>query len=115
MRAGCLVRLLEQVWRPRLRGLLRVLPTPHLLGWGVSTGSVPNVEVWLVRLASGAAARGLFRSYLSPQESARAKRFVNDCLAASYEVSHGVLRVLLSRYLGGKPPDVEFAFNNAGK
>ncbi len=81
----------------------------------MSTGSIPNVEVWVVRLVSGAAARGLFRSYLSPQELARSKRFVHDRLTASYEVSHGVLRVLLSRYLGGKPTDVEFSSNAAGK
>ena len=75
----------------------------------------PGVDVWAVRLAAPAAVSRAFRSLLSPEEMSRADRFAQAHLKASYEVSHGVLRVLLSPYLKRSPRDLEFTFGRAGK
>jgi 4'-phosphopantetheinyl transferase len=45
----------------------------------------------------------------------RAGRFATEALAASYQASHGVLRVLLSRYLQRDPREIEFTLGQAGK
>jgi 4'-phosphopantetheinyl transferase len=80
-----------------------------------SPQGAPGVDVWAIRLDAPVAAIRAFRSLISPEEMSRADRFAQAHLKASYEVSHGVLRVLLSPYLKRGPRDVEFTFGRAGK
>ena len=80
-----------------------------------SAQGASGVDVWAVRLAAPAAVSRAFRSLLSPQEMSRADRSHQAHLKASYEVSHGVLRVLFSQYLKRGPREVEFTLGRAGK
>jgi 4'-phosphopantetheinyl transferase len=52
---------------------------------------------------------------ISSEEALRADRFAQERLRVSFEVSHGVLRVLLSQYLKSNPRDLDFEFGQAGK
>ena len=72
---------------------------------------LPATEAWTVWLDATTACRPL----LSRDEAARADRFVNGKLTKAFEVSHGVLRALLARYLKCGPHDLEFEFGPAGK
>ena len=74
-----------------------------------------NVEIWAVWLDASEAASLTFRSLLSPEEVLRADRFATEALRTSYQISHGVLRVLLSRYLKCHPRSFEFTVAHAGK
>jgi 4'-phosphopantetheinyl transferase len=74
-----------------------------------------RVEVWPVRIEPADAVSHAGRSLLSPEEVGRADRFSYAHLRVFYEVSHGVLRMLLSRYLSLAPREIEFTFGYAGK
>jgi 4'-phosphopantetheinyl transferase len=56
-----------------------------------------------------------FRGQLSPDEIARADRFCFAHLRESFVIAHGVLRCLLAAYLGVRPNQVSFAYNEQGK
>jgi 4'-phosphopantetheinyl transferase len=73
------------------------------------------VEAWAVWLDASETANRKFRSLLSPEEVLRAVRFATEALTASYQTSHGVLRVLLSRYLKRDPRELEFILGPTGK
>jgi len=74
-----------------------------------------NLEVWTVWLDASEAANRTFRSLLSSEEVLRADRFATEALTASYQTSHGVLRVLLAQYLKRDPHEIEFTVGRAGK
>ena len=73
------------------------------------------VHVWTVRLTASARVSQVYRTLLSGEEIRRADRFAFERLRHSYEVSHGVLRMLLANYLGCQPRHVEFSFGPKGK
>jgi 4'-phosphopantetheinyl transferase len=74
-----------------------------------------DVAVWAVWLGAPAAATGALRALISSEEMRRADRFAYPHLRAAYEVSHGVLRILLSQYLKCSPRNLEFTVGHAGK
>jgi 4'-phosphopantetheinyl transferase len=82
---------------------------------GEPARAAPEVEVWPVWLAAPEAVSRACRALLAPEEARRADRFAFPHLRVLYEVSHGVLRVLLSRYLKRSPHEVGFRFGIAGK
>ncbi len=55
------------------------------------------------------------RAVLSPEEIARAARFVFEPDRNRFIVSHGALRMLLGRYLATDPSDLEFQSGPNGK
>lgn len=61
------------------------------------------MHVWQFPLWTGEAARSLFHSYLSSEERARAARFHFPRDRKRYVAAHGLLRVLLGRYIGVQP------------
>jgi 4'-phosphopantetheinyl transferase len=71
--------------------------------------------VWAVWLGAPAAAASALRALLSTEETRRADRFAYAHLRASFEVSHGVLRLLLAQYLKRSPRGLEFTLGPAGK
>lgn len=52
---------------------------------------------------------------LSDQEKTQAEKFINKHLRDKYVMSHGLLRYLLSFYIGSKPHEIEYSVNPFGK
>lgn len=97
-----------------------------LVGWSVSplgrrlisAGSLRDtstVDVWSVWLNAPADTSGAFRTLLSSEEILRADRFAFEHLRVAFQVSHGALRCLLSRYLKCDPRELAFTFGAGGK
>jgi 4'-phosphopantetheinyl transferase len=63
------------------------------------------LHAWLVDLDSPAAAAG---TVLDAAERARAESFVRPQDGARFAASRAALRIVLARYVGGDPADVEF-------
>ncbi|HEX3685862.1 MAG TPA: 4'-phosphopantetheinyl transferase superfamily protein [Bryobacteraceae bacterium] len=74
-----------------------------------------KVHLWLYELTASARTLEYFRSQLSPDELDRADRFCFPHLQLSFVIAHGVLRSVLSKYLGKSPAAVEFSHNPQGK
>jgi 4'-phosphopantetheinyl transferase len=74
-----------------------------------------SVDVWAVWLSAPTPGSCAFRALISSEEILRADRFVFEHLRVSYEVSHGVLRVLLAQYLKCSPRELVFTFGRRGK
>ena len=56
-----------------------------------------------------------FYGCLSRLEKERAKKFTTEVLYARYVISHGILRHILSAYVGVPPKALEFFYNAFGK
>jgi 4'-phosphopantetheinyl transferase len=76
---------------------------------------VRDVHVWTVGVASFAPQVRELRALLDEGETARAARFYFDVDRNRYVVSHGVLRLLLGRYLGCEPATLRFGEGEFGK
>lgn len=74
-----------------------------------------EVHFWFTQLAEENPRIAEFRQDLSKGERERASRFHRPSDRCSYIISHGVLRELLSRYLGIGPQDVEYETGSHGK
>ena len=74
-----------------------------------------TVHVWSVPTVASAGISLRFERTLSPDERERADRFRFAYLRESFIVARGALRVLLGRYLGLSPADIQFTYNGKGK
>jgi 4'-phosphopantetheinyl transferase len=74
-----------------------------------------EVRVWLADLTGFAGHLSTCRSLLSPEECARAARFAFECDERRFVLSHGLVRKLLSQYLGLHPARISFQYNDQGK
>jgi 4'-phosphopantetheinyl transferase len=74
-----------------------------------------QVHVWAIWLNAPESVSRAYRGFLSPEQIAHADKFAFKNLSRSYELSQGALRVLLSRYVGCHPRDLEFSFGPRGK
>lgn len=74
-----------------------------------------QVHFWYTRLAEQDPRVSRLRGLLSSDEIERARRFHQERDRSSFIISHGVLRQLLSRYLDGKPEDIDFEAGPYGK
>ena len=52
---------------------------------------------------------------LSNQEKTQAEKFINKPLRDRYVMSHGLLRYLLSFYIGSEPHEIQYSVNPFGK
>lgn len=76
----------------------------------------PNeVHVWRVELDSTIDQRERYVSVLSPDEKARATRYLNPELGLRYSIARGALRCILGGCLGIDPHQVCFAYEANGK
>jgi 4'-phosphopantetheinyl transferase len=76
----------------------------------------PNdVHLWLAHLPSVADQLPRLEQYLSAEERERAQRFRQAADRHRYIVSHGMLRLLLARYLSADPAQLRFLENAFGK
>ena len=74
-----------------------------------------EVHIWMFELSADPPALEYFRSQLPPDEVSRADRFCFAHLRESFVIAHGGLRCLLAAYLGGRPTEVSFCYNEQGK
>ncbi len=76
----------------------------------------PNqVHIWRAPLDLSAEQVAHFARRLSADETARARRFVFDQDRRRYTVARGILRTLLSAYLGIDAESISFAYGPQGK
>lgn len=74
-----------------------------------------GVDVWQGSLARDAAEFAALARLLDPAERERAARFVFPCHRARFIAGRGLLRLVLSRYLGPSPESLVFEYGNHGK
>lgn len=75
----------------------------------------PQVDVFWADLDAAASALPRWQAMLDRDEAARAARFRHARDRDRYVASHGILRVLLSRYVDRAPASLLFAPNSHGK
>jgi 4'-phosphopantetheinyl transferase len=81
----------------------RPLPVPGL------------VELWTWPIAGEAVPLDRVKPWLSPDEEARAARFLREEHADAFRAARGGLRGVLAQYLGCRPADIVFAAGPHGK
>ena len=74
-----------------------------------------QVDVWQVRGPLAQERLGRLRAVLSPDEKARAGRFVVEHAREAFVTARASLRVILSRYLGCDPGGLAFTYGPQGK
>jgi 4'-phosphopantetheinyl transferase len=74
-----------------------------------------TVHVWAFTLEAPPECVALCRGWLSASERDRADRFVFERDRLRYTLAHGVLRRLLSLYIGTAPAELEFSATRSGK
>jgi 4'-phosphopantetheinyl transferase len=87
----------------------------HLLPLGFHSLSHGGIEIWAVALESTPSGIEACRSWLSPEEDAKATRFRFDEHRRDYILSHGALRLLVAAYQGVAPDVVTFSSGDHGK
>jgi 4'-phosphopantetheinyl transferase len=73
------------------------------------------VDVWSCSLKASEADRQRCEGWLSEEERARATRFVRAEDQTRFILAHGILRIILVRYLGAGPAALRFHVSPAGK
>ncbi len=74
-----------------------------------------DVRVWTADLSRFTYHLSSFRSLLSPEEHARAARLTFERDKRRFVLSHGLVRTLLSHYLGLDPSCISFRYSEHGK
>jgi 4'-phosphopantetheinyl transferase len=74
-----------------------------------------RIDLWLVQLSFDAFLMRGFRDLLGPEEAARARAFRFERSRENYTIAHGILRVLIGRYLGEEPATLRFSVGPTGK
>jgi len=74
-----------------------------------------EVHVWLAHLPSARPHLDRYSSVLSTDEQSRAARFRFEQHRERWVLSRGTLRMVLSRYVGAVPSQIEFNYNAQGK
>ncbi len=79
------------------------------------TGTWMNVDLWIWPLDRSAEETAGLAALLSPDEQARAGRFVFDRDRSRYQAARGRLRQVLSGYCGTRADSLWFAYGDHGK
>jgi 4'-phosphopantetheinyl transferase len=74
-----------------------------------------DVHVWSMSLDLSEAEQRRLERVISAEETARAERFVFPADRRRYVAAHGLLRSILSGYLGASPGAIAFRSNSDGK
>lgn len=77
--------------------------------------SEDEIHVWQASLNIPVADLSLLHQFLSQEEVAKAKQFYFEKNRHHYVGAHGILRILLSRYLNTSPDQLRFDYNAYGK
>jgi 4'-phosphopantetheinyl transferase len=74
-----------------------------------------HIHLWFIDLSTSTDTVRRFERLLAPDESRRADGFRFEHLRSSFIVARGVLRSILSWYLGTSPSEVQFTYGEHGK
>lgn len=74
-----------------------------------------SIHVWRAYLPEDRPYLTFFMNTLSPDEQARADRFRRSKDRISFALTRGILRCVLSRYLGSSPEKIRFDYTSFGK
>lgn len=74
-----------------------------------------QVHIWCADQARLQPHLATLHHWLSPDETTRASRFVFEHLRRYFAANRGLLRLLLSRYVGASPEQLQFTYNEQGK
>lgn len=74
-----------------------------------------GLTVYWFELKASATQRAAWRAWLSPEERARADRYLNPSHGERYLAAHAQLRWILGQRLGCLPGDLRFARESSGK
>ena len=74
-----------------------------------------SIHVWQAYLPAERSRLSLLINTLSPDEQARADRFRRSKDRISFALTRGILRCVLSRYLGSSPEKIRFDYTSFGK
>jgi 4'-phosphopantetheinyl transferase len=74
-----------------------------------------GVHLWHASLAADATEIASYAMLLSPDEAARADRYVFDAHRARFTAGRGILREVLSRYTGTPAETIVFTYGQQGK
>lgn len=74
-----------------------------------------EIHLWDTSLAVGDEVLARMERLLSPDERVYADEFSHTGARRQYVISRGILRELLSRYVGTPPADIRFGIEGAGK
>lgn len=77
--------------------------------------SGPVIHAWFVQASSDPALLARLQSLLGAEEAAKATTFRFEHLRRNYTFTHGVLRILIGRYIGEDPAQVKFCSGPNGK
>jgi 4'-phosphopantetheinyl transferase len=93
--------------------------TSPVLRWPLSPEVVRlqanQIHLWCAALSQFASELPRFWAMLSPAERTRAERFRFPKDRDGYVIRHGILRLILSRYLEQLPSEIEFCHGASGK
>src|SRR5450432_870806 len=76
---------------------------------------VSEVHVWKAPLVAPEHEYATFQQILSPDERERVRRFYFEKDRRHWTIAHGILRILLARYLHTNPHELHFVNNSYGK
>ncbi|HEX6289771.1 MAG TPA: 4'-phosphopantetheinyl transferase superfamily protein [Herpetosiphonaceae bacterium] len=74
-----------------------------------------DVHVWRIALDQPAARLPYYAQTLAPNETTRASRFYFERDRHHFTVGRGALRMILSRYIGLAPHELQFTYTSYGK
>lgn len=77
--------------------------------------TVIPIDLWAVSLAPANATDGSYRRLLSPEEQARADRYLKSQDAERWTVARAMLRAVLASYLDGDPDNITFEYDSYNK
>jgi 4'-phosphopantetheinyl transferase len=81
----------------------------------ISAPGRDEVHVWSIHVSSAASSPGALERLLSPDEQARAARFLREADRHRFVAAHGGLRQLLGQYLSLPPAALGFTLGEFGK
>lgn len=74
-----------------------------------------QVHIWLAELDRPTEQQKALAQHLSPDEQARAIRFIDSRASKRFTAGRGLLRTILGTYLSISPPEVQFNYGVQGK
>lgn len=108
--------------RPREKNAVRHTPLHMVVVLIPTPKSLPpplldrqDVHVWSCDLSRLERERATFAAFLSIEEQSRAARFAFERDRQRFILSHGLLRVILSRYVAEEPGQIQFDIGPHGK
>ncbi len=74
-----------------------------------------TIHIWTIPINSSEFVAARLFDHISPEEQQRSERFAFAHLKRAFVLTHGALRILLAKYIGERPRDIQFTYGQYGK